>query len=278
MRDYEKKFIPPQYQNLPVLGGWYGQGFIPDREMLLASGIKKAFYLSMGFHDHLPIRETLTKLGMEVTSVPGGSMYDMASCFTSMGKLYNREARGRELAAYAEESLDKVGRALKDLPEDRRTRVYMALEADGLASVCSRSRRAEVLTAAGAVSVHECPPGAEEASLRVTFEQVMAYQPEVVLVFHPELMRRIHSDPKWSALPAVKAGKVYFMPRGPFSWLERPATFMRLIGVQWLAHTLHPDLLPLDIRAESRSFMKLFFNLELTDQQITDLFEPYGTF
>ena len=116
LRDYEKKFIPPQYHDLPILGGWYGQGFIPDREMLLASGIKKAFYLSMGMHDHLPIEQTLTSLGMQVSTAPGGSMKDMAACFLTMGQLYNREQRGQSLAAYADATLNRVAAAMKNLP------------------------------------------------------------------------------------------------------------------------------------------------------------------
>ncbi len=278
LRDYEKKFIPARYHNLPVLGGWYGQGFIPDREMLLASGIKKAFYLSMGAHDHLPIEQTLTSLGMQVTSVPGSSLADLAPCFLAMGQTYGRQERGAALAAYASETLEKVSRAIKDLPQEKMTRIYVALEADGLASICRQSRRAEVFAAAGAISVHDCPPGAEEAFLRVTFEQLLTYDPEAILVFHPVLMKRIPADAKWAALSAVRQGRVYFMPRGPFSWLERPATYMRLLGVQWLANKLHPELYPVDIKAESRYFMKLFFNLDLDDAQVNDLFEPYGTF
>lgn len=278
LRDYEKKFIPARYHDLPVLGGWYGQGFIPDRELLLASGIKQAFYLSMGAHDHLPIEQTLTKLGMQVTSVPGSSMTDMASCFLAMGRVYDREERGRELADYASEVLGKLNSAIRDLPRSQWTRVYVALEADGLASICRESRRAEVLAAAGAISVHDCPPGTEEAFLRITFEQLMSYDPEVILVFHPALMRRISDDPKWSTLSAVRNGKAYFIPRGPFSWLERPATYMRLLGAQWLANKLHPEIFPVDIKAESGRFMKLFFNLDLNAAQIDELFEPYGTF
>jgi iron complex transport system substrate-binding protein len=106
----------------------------------------------------------------------------------------------------------------------------------------------------------------------------MAYNPEAVLVYHPNLMRNIPGDPKWRQLSAVRAGRVYFMPRGPFSWLERPASYMRVIGVQWLANVLHPDLYPVDIKAESKKFMELFFNAPLNERQIGELFEPYGTF
>jgi iron complex transport system substrate-binding protein len=278
LRDYEKKYIPAKYQSLPVLGGWYGQGFVSDRETLLASGSKKAFYLAQGFQDALPISETLAKLGMEVIRIPGTRLTDQAAAFRAMGRAFNREARGEALAAYAEATLAKVGEAMKDLPPDKRVKMYVALEADGLASCCRHSERAEIFDLAGADNVHDCPPGTEEAFLRLTFEQLMAYDPEVILVFHPALMRKIPGDPKWRRLSAVRQGRVFFMPRGPFSWLERPATYMRLIGVQWLAHTLHPDWFKADIRAESAAFMKLFFNLDLSGEEIDDLFKPYGTF
>ena len=87
--------------------------------MLLASGIKKAFYLSMGAHDHLPIEQTLTSLGMQLTSVPGARLADMAPCFLAMGRAYGLEERGAALAAYALEALEKVSRAMKDLPREK---------------------------------------------------------------------------------------------------------------------------------------------------------------
>jgi iron complex transport system substrate-binding protein len=278
LRDYEKKFIPAKYHSLPILGGWYGQGFVPDREVLLASGLKKAFYLAQGFQDGLPISETLAKLGMEVIRIPGVRLNEQAATFRAMGRAFNRAERGEALAAYAEATLAKVGAAMEKLPPEKRVRMYVALEADGLASFCRRSERAEVFDLAGAENVHDCPPGTQEAFLRLTFEQLMAYDPEVVLVFHPNLMRKIPDDPKWQQLAAVRQGRVLFMPRGPFSWLERPASYMRLIGIQWLANALHPDFYEADIRAESAAFMKLFFNLDLSGEEMDDLFKPYGTF
>jgi len=278
LRDYEKKFIPAKYHALPILGGWYGEGFVPNREVLLGSGIKKAFYLPMRTTDSRSITETLTKLGMEIITFSGYGMSDLAPCFRNMGQVFNRKERGEALAAYAETTLAQVRSAMGNLPPEKRVRVYVALEADGLASVCRSSERAEVFEMAGAVSVHKCPPGAEESFLRVTFEQLMTYDPEVILVYHPNIMRIIPSHSRWRQLSAVRQGRVYFIPRGPFSWLERPATYMRLIGVQWLAGILHPDLYPVDIKAKSKEFMKLFFNLDLTEKQIGELFEPYGTF
>ena len=54
--------------------------------------------------------------------------------------------------------------------------------------------------------------------------------------------------------------------------MNRPPSVMRLMGAQWLAHTLYPDLYPIDIREEVAAFMKLFFNYELKADDLKRLF------
>lgn len=270
LRAYEKKYIPEKYRSLPVLGGWYGEGYIPDQEVLLGSGLKKAFYLGVGFHDKLQLIPILEKLGMEVVTAPG-DLTRTPECFRAMGRAFNREERGETLGAYAEQVLSKVDNTVGRLPESRKPTIYFAMQADGLATVCRSSERAEALEMAGARNVHECLPGTEDAPVHITFEQLMVYDPEVILIFSPNLFKSLADKKNWQQLQAVKTGRVYLVPRGPFSWLERPATYMRLLGIQWLAEILHPDVYLVDIQQETKTFMKLFFNLDLNDDQVNDL-------
>ncbi len=270
LRNYEKKYMPEKYQRLPVLGGWYGEGFIPDREVFLAQGIKKALFLSSERHDNMGIIPTLEKLGITVVSVPG-ELTRSPECFRLMGQLFDRRERGEALAVYAENALGKVRAAVGDLPPDKRPRIYLALQTDGLATICQDSERAEALNMAGGRAVEVCPDGALESTLQISFEQLMTLDPDFILVYQPALAAAIPTDARWSRLRAVKEGRVHLMPRGPFTWLERPATFMRLLGIQWLTHILHPDLLPLDIRQETKDFMRLFFHLDLSDQEVAAL-------
>jgi iron complex transport system substrate-binding protein len=274
LRDYEKSFIPEKYWELPILGGWYGQGFIPDRETLLASGLKKAFILSSTFHDAGKITQTLESLGMRVVVVPGMRMDSLAECFRILGREFGRPERGEELARYTEETLGKVRAALADLPAAQRPRVYFAQEEDGLGTACKGSERSEVLEAAGAENVHACLKGTNESLPRISFEQLMAYDPDVILIYSPDLAAAVSTDAKWSRLRAVREGRAYLVPRGPFSWLDRPAGYMRVIGVQWLANLLHPDRLPLDPPAETKLFLKLFFHIDATDAQVEALLHP----
>ena len=272
--DYEKQFILDRYHSLPVLGGWYGQGFIPDREVLLAAGLKRAFLLTSKVHPQNKISATLKNLGMEVVTIPGASLSQTPAMFRELGKAFDREARGEALAQYGDRALQRVHEAVGGLPPEDRTRVYYAMEEDGLGTVCADSERSDALEAAGGLSVHICPKGTDNSMPRISFEQLMAYDPEVILVFTPGLMAHIPTNPKWQYLSAVKNNRVYLVPRGPFSWLDRPATYMRLIGVQWVASKLHPDRMRTDIAAETKEFMRLFFHLEMTDAEVGALVNP----
>ncbi|MDR1545676.1 MAG: ABC transporter substrate-binding protein [Deltaproteobacteria bacterium] len=270
LRGYEKKFIPEKYQSLPVLGGWYGAGYTPDREVLISSGLRKAFYLGGQYHDRLGIAAVLEELGMEVVMIPA-EFSKTPETFRAMGQAFNRPERGEALAGYAQAVIERLRSSVGGLAADQRPRVFLALGVDGLTSICRRSDRSEAIYLAGGENVYECPDEMAEANLQLGLEEIMRLDPDVVLVYSPELAAVIEDEPGWGQLRAVKAGRWRLVPRGPFSWLERPATYMRLIGAQWLANWLHPDLYPLDVKAELRVFLKLFFGLEADDQQIDEL-------
>lgn len=73
---------------------------------------------------------------------------------------------------------------------------------------------------------------------------------------------------------AVQAGRVYRIPKEPFNWFDRPPSFMRLLGVRWLACKLYPSDYPLDLAAETRCFYKLFLNVSLDDAAVRKLLQP----
>ncbi|WP_249322077.1 hypothetical protein [Campylobacter sp. RM16191] len=69
-------------------------------------------------------------------------------------------------------------------------------------------------------------------------------------------------------LDAVKNKKVYYIPREPFSWFDRPPSFMRFLGIKWLINLAYPEAFKFDIESEAREFYKLFLGLELNDEHI----------
>ncbi|MDR1085837.1 MAG: ABC transporter substrate-binding protein [Deltaproteobacteria bacterium] len=269
--DYEKKYIPEKYQSLPVLGGWYGQGFVPDREMVMASGLKKAFLVRSSFFNTDRIRDTLAEMGLELLTAPDG-VYELPECFRTMGRIFNRQARGEELAAYAEKVLASV-KKLNELPKGKRFRVYLAMDADGLATSCAMEARSYFIEVGGGTNVMVCNDSLQPGRPRISFEDILVMDPDVILAESYELKKIMDAEPRWQGLRAAKEGRIYYLPRGPFSWNGHP-TLTALMGVQWLANVLYPDLYPLDLPATVKEFNKLFFRLDLNDQTVKELIDP----
>jgi len=66
----------------------------------------------------------------------------------------------------------------------------------------------------------------------------------------------------------VRARRVHLSPKLPFGWVDFPPCVNRLIGLQWLAKILYPDLFPEDLRALTRDFYARFYHVTPSDAQI----------
>src|SRR5262249_60651585 len=56
--------------------------------------------------------------------------------------------------------------------------------------------------------------------------------------------------------------------RLPSGCIDAPPSLNRVIGLRWIAGLLYPDKFPDDIRAAARDFIKLFYQADVTDQQL----------
>lgn len=273
LRDYEKKWIPEKYKNLPVLGGWYGQGMIPDSEVLFRAKPDVAFLIST-HRIALDSEKTLRKLGIPLIMLPGVTIENDIAMFRSLGEILGERERGEALSGYAEAAFARLNAMLADMPESERVRIYMAQGASGLESSCQGSTRSTVFEVAGGVNVNECPDAMREQIAQLSFEHVMLLDPDVILVSDPGFMKRVKTDSRWQSLRAAREGRVFNVPYEPFSWLDRPASFMRFLGAQWLATKIHSGRCPINMTAETTTFMKLFFHADITEEQAREILNP----
>ena len=77
--------------------------------------------------------------------------------------------------------------------------------------------------------------------------------------------------PAWAGLGAVRSGRVLLSPRLPFGWVDEPPSVNRLLGLLWLGHQLHPEVVGNDTRPAVRDFYHLFYRVDLTDAEIDQL-------
>jgi iron complex transport system substrate-binding protein len=261
-----REWFPPCARELPVLGGFFGQGMTPDKEALLKAAPDLVVSGSMA-GAHTDFEAFFTSLNIPVVHIESGSPEAYPKALRVLGAVLGRKERGEALAAYAEQTLAAVRQGLAAIPEDKRLPVYYAEGGDGLYTDGQGSFHTQVLALAGGVNVHPAPQTRVYGMDKVTMETVLGYAPKVILAQDAKCRDMILTSPLWAAVPAVAAGRVLNIPDLPLNWFDRPPSFMRLLGVKWLAQALYPEVFSYDMVRETQDFMKLFWNREVTEAE-----------
>ncbi|WP_295461225.1 ABC transporter substrate-binding protein [uncultured Thiodictyon sp.] len=266
-------YLPPPAAPLPVLGSAMGHGRQINPEALLAvrPDLALAWLNAASDLDQAGIEAPFRKIGVPVFFLKLDTLEDWPAAFETAGRLLGREARAQALADYIRAAQARVTAAVSGIASAQQVRVYYAEGPDGLATDCNTSFHTEAIALAGAYNVYRCTAKTMVGQERVSLEQVLLWQPQVLLVQDPVFARTVRHDPRWAQVPAVAAGRVIAIPRLPLNWIDRPPSFMRALGIQWLANALYPERLPLDLEAETRRFYTLFFGVEPTQAQVAAL-------
>lgn len=259
-------------QTLPVLGGWFGQGNTPNMEMILK--VKPDVILVQRYHSafNAKINETLMKtVPAPVVSVNLTTVSDYPDAILFLGRLLGRETRAKELASYARKTIVDMSVLATTVTISKRVSVYYAQGIDGLRTECDTSMHAELINVVGGNNVHRCQAKNTYGMEKISMEQVILYNPDVILIFEPQFYKTIFSDPRWQRIKAVRNKRVHLIPNQPYNWFDRPPSFMRLIGAKWLANLLYREQYSIDITREVQQFFRIFLGVNLTAQEANDL-------
>jgi len=275
IREREKKFTAPCIMNLPVVGGWFGQGQTPNMETLMA--VRPDLILvwrSRESMKNMDIEKTLKPLNAPLVFVVLDHVEDYPALFRFMGRLLNEEKRAEILALYAEKTLYDMKAVRNAVPDREKVTVYYAENDDGLSTECADSIHAELIALTGGVNVHSCKAKEGYGMDKVSMEQVLLYDPQVIITHSLPFYTGLLADRRWQSIRAVKEKRVYLIPREPMNWFDRPPSFMRLIGARWLAHNLYPALYPLNVDEETHKFYSLFLERPLSKAELREILTP----
>ena len=263
-------FLPARYAELPEIGRLTGRGNTVNLENVVK--LMPDLVLDVG-----STTETYVSLADQVqeqTHIPavliGGRLAGTAATLRTVGGLLGLAERAEALARYAETVLGNVHGAVAKIAPEQRPSVYVARGPRGLETAVAGSIGSEVVDLVGARNVVG-KDTAPRAIADVSPEQILAWQPDVVLTVDRHFYATARTDPVWREVKAVQAGHVHFVPDLPFSWLDNPPAPNRLIGLLWLGKLLYPAFFPQDIRAEARRFYALFYQQEPSDAQLDGL-------
>lgn len=255
----QEAYVGSAYKK-PIAGGFFGGGKSVNFEVLAA--IKPDVAIAWGGMSGVEkLVKKLELLGIPVLLLKNESIKDLVTQFKFYGELTQNKKRADELMAYTQETLRLVDSVQEKLSKNPPKRYYFAEGLEGLSSECEGSFHLEPFLYAGAKNALDCKMSSQYGMEKISAEQVVMSDPDVIIVMEKEFYKNIQNNPRFSSLRAVKTGEVYLVPSEPFNYITRPPSFMRLMGIRWLIHTLYPEILPNTQDEELRNFQKIFFSI-----------------
>lgn len=223
----ENGYLDPRLEKLPVVGSWFGQGRVANLEMLLQvhPDIILVWVWQMSAVNE-KIEQALKPLGIPVVYMQLDSLEDYPAAYRFLGDLFGRWQRAEALCRYAEDTLSEMARVRAAIPKEKWVSVYYAEGADGLSTECHTSVHAQLIPLSGAENVHRCTSTTVSGMQKVSMEQVLQYDPQVIVAHEPQFFSLLKRKTAWKNIRAVRDGRVYRIPRTPLNWFDRPPSFM----------------------------------------------------
>ena len=258
---------------------------IPEKEQLRLGGLPTTGIYRKGIHreDILELRPDIIfsmskdprlddeqrNFRVPVFAISKDSLGDYAQALRFVGKLLGNKQGGDDLAAYWLDTMSRVGRVIDSIPSKDRPRVYYA-QRQITTTVGDATIMASIVRLAGGVSYCEGMSGTllqrESERIEISLEEVLEWDPEVIIARHAAGRDEIMADPRWRHTTAVRNGRVYAVTK-----LAMPDRIQSLMGLVWMANTLHPNIAKFDLLSEVRQFYKLFcLNGDVSPEQLAE--------
>lgn len=268
-REAERPFIAQRYADLPSLGRLTGRGNTANAEIVM--GAKPDVIIDYGTIN--PTYSSLADRVQQQTGIPylllDGDFDRMGESILQVGRIAGEEKRAEALARYTQDTIAEIGRRVTKVPANRRPRVYYGRGPQGLSTGLAGSINMESIEQLGAVNVAaELGKG---GLVQVSVEQVLRWNPDVIVTIDPNFYALAARHPVWSTLPAIKAGRIHLAPNVPFGWIDFPPSINRLIGLRWLARILYPEVFPEDLRPIVRDFYTRCYHQAPSEAQLDQL-------
>lgn len=262
-----RALLNPLYQGLPFHGRLAGRGSTVSMETLLQLAPDLIVDAGNADQTHRSAARRVSDQTGIATVLIEGRLAQSPQQLREAGQLLGVEARGGQLARYAERLLALAARLASG--GDERPSVYFARSADGLETGLGEALHSEVIELAGARNV--------AASLgrgglaRVSLEQLLAWEPDIILTQDREFFTQARRSPLWASLRAVREGRLYCAPSLPFGWLDGPPGINRLLGLHWLLALLYDDPAVADLPQQVANFFRLFYASPATPERLAQV-------
>lgn len=271
LTDEQKELMNPEYTNLPVTGQFYGKGKL-NMETLVQVAPQVVIDVGNKKKDMEKDLDALQeKIGIPVIFIEG-TLETYPEMFRTLGKLLGQEKQGERLAAYTYQTLEDAKKAREEIADDEVVSVMFGTGKTGLDCNAEGSLHAKVLEIVGAKNAIQVAELSNRGGGNtVTMEEVLKADPETILFEAGGPYEEVKSSAIWGSLSAIKEGKYFEIPYGPYHFLSNPPSINQIIGIKWLGNLLYPEFYAYDMKKEVQDFYKLFWHYNLSEDEATEL-------
>ena len=279
--DEELKYVPNQYKDkFPVIGGWFGsqdgnyEEFIASEPDLVVEGIDEGMGVDLSV-----VEERQEKFGsLPVVAVTDNTnVTKIDNTIEFLGKLLQSEDKANQLIGFNDKYLSEVQSTASSIPESERKSVYYASGEDGLSTYASGASHGQLISLVGGKNVADTEIQDSGSELTVSIEQVMKWNPDVIIATDEDFYNNVYTDSKWDNVKAVKNHQVYISPQSPFKWFDRPPGANIIIGVPWTAKVIYPDKYSnINMVDATKEFYSNFYHYDLSDDEAKEILTSSG--
>ncbi len=263
-----EQFFDRKYYDLPVLGQLYGGKGELNLETLLNSGAQVV--IDVG-EPKKTVVEDLDALQQQ-TGIPfvhvTAATAAMGDAYRKLGQLLDMPTEAEALAAYC----DKVYAQTVEIAGavEKRNLLYVTGD-QGLNVIAQGSYHAEIIDLLGNNLAVVESPSSKGTGNEVDMEQILLWDPEVILFAPESIYGDVKNRPEWQAVTAIRNGEYYEVPFGPYNWMGFPPSVQRYLGMLWMSELLYPEAAQLDLYAAVQEYFELFYHCHITRDQFDDL-------
>ena len=262
--DDAAKYVDEKYLELPEVGSFFGNHDLNYEEI---AKLSPQIVLDVG--EAKPdmksdLEDITTKTG--ITAIHIDAYYDsMDVAFERLGELFGKQEDAKTLSDFCSFTLSESKKTLDKV--DKKKSVMYCTQEDGLNVLAKNSYHSQIIDyLSDNVAILE-DPSSQGSGNEVNLEQMMIWDPDVIIFAPNSYFDFVADDPAWKTLKAIKKGTYYEVPSGPYNWMGSPPSSNRILGMLWMAKLLYPDEAEFDLKEKSIEYYDLFYHHELTDEE-----------
>lgn len=268
LSDNAKKYLTADAAALPKITS-VSKWEDPNKEEILSMDPDFIFVAVDLTNTDMSLYDNLT----DETGVPvvvGDAQLDhLADTYRFLGTILDQSDQCEVLASFIDGTFDNVNATMAKVADSDKVRVFYSTGDGGIQTCGDSNWNGQFVTPAGGINV--CDLNQTSGFANVSMEQVLAWQPDVIISTASGDKAATYSTAEWEEVKAVANGQVYAAPQAPFSWVDKPTGVNRIIGVEWTNSVLYPDKATYDLTSDVKKFYQLFYHYDLSDSEAAEL-------